>query len=208
MRIKDRIVLLTDDKKQAVKEVLQNRTIPAHKVAEFIKTPSAFLDASILNLDLGFSLRVAGIGKMVHIPFGQDSDGSNGWFSTNTDSEPPERLVKLLECEEDVVSFEQSYQQAKGQNADSVVVDDELIDIRDEQRVSETLAEVRENLANPSDDSDTPEVEDTQVRKEQVSLLLKDAEEHNQDIVNKVAQLDRSISFDRTNLARTPFPHQ
>ncbi len=208
MRIKDRIVLLTDDKKQAVKEVLQNRTIPAHKVAEFIKTPSAFLDASILNLDLGFSLRVAGIGKMVHIPFGQDSDGSNGWFSTNTDSEPPERLVKLLECEEDVVSFEQSYQQAKGQNADSVVVDDELIDIRDEQRVSETLAEVRENLANPSDDSDTAEVEDTLVRKEQVSLLLKDAEEHNQDIVNKVAQLDRSISFDRTNLARTPFPHQ
>lgn len=208
MRIKDRIVLLTDDKKQAVKEVLQNRTIPAHKVAEFIKTPSAFLDASILNLDLGFSLRVAGIGKMVHIPFGQDSDGSNGWFSTNTDSEPPERLVKLLECEEDVVSFEQSYQQAKGQNADSVVVDDELIDIRDEQRVSETLAEVRENLANPSDETDISDTDDLPVKKEQVSLLLKDTEEHNKDIVNKVSQLNKSITFDRTNLARTPFPHQ
>lgn len=208
MRVKDRIVLLTDDKKQAVKEVLQNRTIPAHKVAEFIKTPSAFLDASILNLDLGFSLRVAGIGKMVHIPFGQDSDGSNGWFSTNTDSEPPERLVKLLECEEDVVSFEQSYQQAKGQNADSVIVDDESIDIRDEQRVNETLAEVRENLANPSRDSDIPDTDDLPVKKEQVSLLLKDTEEHNKDIVDKVSQLDKGINFDRTNLARTPFPHQ
>ncbi|MDN3402560.1 MULTISPECIES: DEAD/DEAH box helicase [unclassified Pseudoalteromonas] len=208
MRIKDRIVLLTDDKKQAVKEVLQNRTIPAHKVAEFIKTPSAFLDASILNLDLGFSLRVAGIGKMVHIPFGQDSDGSNGWFSTNTDSEPPERLVKLLECEEDVVSFEQSYQQAKGQNADSVFVDDESIDIRDEQRVTETLAEVRENLANPSNETDISDTDDLPVKKEQVSLLLKDTEEHNKDIVNKVSQLNKSITFDRTNLARTPFPHQ
>ena len=208
MRIKDRIVLLTDDKKQAVKEVLQNRTIPAHKVAEFIKTPSAFLDASILNLDLGFSLRVAGIGKMVHIPFGQDSDGSNGWFSTNTDSEPPERLVKLLECEEDVVSFEQSYQQAKGQNADSVIVDDESIDIRDEQRVTETLAEVRENLANPSNETDISDTDDLLVKKEQVSLLLKDTEEHNKDIVNKVSQLNKSITFDRTNLARTPFPHQ
>tara|TARA_B110000211_G_scaffold34072_1_gene34345 strand:+ start:332 stop:3355 length:3024 start_codon:yes stop_codon:yes gene_type:complete len=208
MRIKDRIVLLTDDKKQAVKEVLQNRTIPAHKVAEFIKTPSAFLDASILNLDLGFSLRVAGIGKMVHIPFGQDSDGSNGWFSTNTDSEPPERLVKLLECEEDVVSFEQSYQQAKGQNADSVIVDDESIDIRDEQRVTETLAEVRENFANPSNETDISDTDDLPVKKEQVSLLLKDTEEHNKDIVNKVSQLNKSITFDRTNLARTPFPHQ
>ncbi|MFT7355974.1 MAG: SNF2 family DNA or RNA helicase [Gammaproteobacteria bacterium] len=208
MRIKDRIVLLTDDKKQAVKEVLQNRTIPAHKVAEFIKTPSAFLDASILNLDLGFSLRVAGIGKMVHIPFGQDSDGSNGWFSTNTDSEPPERLVKLLECEEDVVSFEQSYQQAKGQNADIVFVDDESIDIRDEQRVTETLAEVRENLANPSNETDISDTDDLPVKKEQVSLLLKDTEEHNKDIVNKVSQLNKSITFDRTNLARTPFPHQ
>ncbi len=208
MRIKDRIVLLTDDKKQAVKEVLQNRTIPAHKVAEFIKTPSAFLDASILNLDLGFSLRVAGIGKMVHIPFGQDSDGSNGWFSTNTDSEPPERLVKLLECEEDVVSFEQSYQQAKGQNADSVFVDDESIDIRDEQRVTETLAEVRENLANPPPETDISNTDDLPIKKEQVSLLLKDTEEHNKDIVNKVSQLNKSITFDRTNLARTPFPHQ
>lgn len=208
MRIKDRIVLLTDDKKQAVKEVLQNRTIPAHKVAEFIKTPSAFLDASILNLDLGFSLRVAGIGKMVHIPFGQDSDGSNGWFSTNTDSEPPERLVKLLECEEDVVSFEQSYQQAKGQNADSVFVDDESIDIRDEQRVTKTLAEVRENLANPSNEADISDTDDLPVKKEQVSLLLKDTEEHNKDIVDKVSQLNKCITFDRTNLARTPFPHQ
>ena len=208
MRIKDRIVLLTDDKKQAVKEVLQNRTIPAHKVAEFIKTPSAFLDASVLNLDLGFSLRVAGIGKMVHIPFGQDSDGSNGWFSTNTESEPPERLVKLLECEEDVISFEQSYQQAKGQNADSVLVDDESIDIRDEQRITETLAEVRENLANPPDENNISDTDDLPVKTEQVSLLLKDTEEHNKDIVNKVSQLDKGISFDRSNLARTPFPHQ
>ncbi|WP_421420083.1 DEAD/DEAH box helicase (plasmid) [Pseudoalteromonas lipolytica] len=208
MRIKDRIVLLTDDKKQAVKEVLQNRTIPAHKVAEFIKTPSAFLDASVLNLDLGFSLRVAGIGKMVHIPFGQDSDGSNGWFSTNTESEPPERLVKLLECEEDVISFEQSYQQAKGQNADSVLVDDESIDIRDEQRVTETLAEVRENLANPPDENNISDTDVLPVKTEQVSLLLKDTEEHNKDIVNKVSQLDKGISFDRSNLARTPFPHQ
>ncbi|WP_300483270.1 DEAD/DEAH box helicase [Shewanella sp.] len=208
MRVKDRIVLLSDDKKQAVKEVLQNRTIPAHKVAEFIKTPSAFLDASILNLDLGFSIRVYGIGKMVHIPFGQENDGSNGWFSTNAASEPPERLVKLLECEEDITSFEQSYEQAKGQNADSVIVDDELIDIRDEQRVNEALAEVKERLTNPSNDSDLLETEDLPVRKEKVSLLLKDAEDHNQDIVNKVAQLDRTISFDRTNLARTPFPHQ
>jgi SNF2 family DNA or RNA helicase len=208
VRIKDRIVLLSDEKKQAVQEVLQYRTIPANKVAEFIQTPSAFLDASILNLDLGFSLRVTGIGKMVHIPFGQDNDGSNRWFSTNAESEPPERLVKLLECEEDVVSFEQSYEQAKGQNADSVVVNDESIDISDDQRVQDSITEVRDNLVNSPSKDEASVSEEAQVRKEQVSLLLKNAEDHNKDIVNKVAQLDRSINFDRSNLARTPFPHQ
>ena len=208
MRVKDRIVLLSEEKKQAVQEVLQNKTIPAHKVAEFIKTPSAFLDASILNLDLGFSLRVAGIGRMVHIPFGQDSDGNNGWFSTNAESEPPERLVKLLESEEDVVSFEESYEQAKGQNAGSVVVNDESIDISDDQRVRDSITEVRDNLANASSIGETSDSEELQVRKEQVSLLLKDAEDHNKEIVNKVALLDQSINFDRSNLARTPFPHQ
>ena len=208
MRVKDRIVLLSEEKKQAVQEVLQNKTIPAHKVAEFIKTPSAFLDASILNLDLGFSLRVAGIGRMVHIPFGQDSDGNNGWFSTNAESEPPERLVKLLESEEDVVSFEESYEQAKGQNAGSVVVNEELIDISDVDRVQNSIEEVRNNLANSSSKDEISDSEELQVRKEQVSLLLKDAEDHNKEIVNKVAQLDQSINFDRSNLARTPFNHQ
>lgn len=152
MRVKDRIVLLSDEKKQAVQEVLQNRTIPAHKVAEFIQTPSAFLDASIVNLDLGFSVRVAGIGKMVHLPFGQDSDASNKWFSTNAASEPPERLVKLLECDEDIQVFEQSYEQAKGQKADSIVVNDESIDIRDEDRVQGALAEAKNKIVQPGDD--------------------------------------------------------
>ncbi|MEL0638495.1 DEAD/DEAH box helicase [Marinomonas sp. TI.3.20] len=208
IRVKERIVLLSDEKKQAVQEVLQNRTIPAHKVAEFIQTPSAFLDASIVNLDLGFSVRVAGIGKMVHLPFGQDSDATNKWFSTNADSEPPERLVKLLECEEDLQAFEQSYGQAKGQNAESVVVNDESIDIRDDGRVQDALAEVKEKITQTSSDDNESEIEDALVRKEKVSLLLKETDEHNHDIVTKVENLDKSPDFDRSNLARSPFQHQ
>ncbi|RDL46191.1 ATP-dependent helicase [Marinomonas piezotolerans] len=208
IRVKDRIVLLSDEKKQAVQEVLQNRTIPANKVAEFIQTPSAFLDASIVNLDLGFSVRVAGIGKMVYLPFGQDSDASNKWFSTNVVSEPPERLVKLLECDEDIQAFEQSYEQAKGQKADSVVVNDESIDIRDEQRVQGALAEAKDKIVQSGDDQNDLEIEESLVRKEKVSLLLKETDEHNQDIVTKVENLDKSPDFDRSNLARSPFPHQ
>ena len=208
IRVKDRIVLLSDEKKQAVQEVLQNRTIPANKVAEFIQTPSAFLDASIVNLDLGFSVRVAGIGKMVYLPFGQDSDASNKWFSTNAVSEPPERLVKLLECDEDIQAFEQSYEQAKGQKADSVVVNDESIDIRDEERVQGALAEAKEKIAQSSHDENDTELEESLVRKEKVSLLLKETDEHNQDIVTKIENLNKSSDFDRSNLARSPFPHQ
>ena len=208
MRVKDRIVLLSDEKKRAVQEVLQHRKIPAHKVAEFIKTPSAFLDASILNLDLGFLVRVSGIGKMVHIPFGQDSDGSNGWFSTNAQAEPPERLTKLLECEEDLESFEQSYAQAKAQNAESLMVNDENIDISDEKRVQESISEVRERISNPRSADEASDIDEVLERKEKVSLLLKDADEHNQEIVSKVSQLDKNTGFDQTNLARTPFPHQ
>lgn len=208
IRIKDRIVLLSDEKKKAVQEVLKNSTIPADKVAEFIRTPSAFLDASIVNLDLGFSVRVAGIGKMVHLPFGQDTDGTTKWFSTNVTSEPPERLIKLLECEEDLQAFEQSYEQAKGQNADSVVVDDESIDIRDEQRVNTAITEVKDRIAHAKQEDDEFEIEEALVRKEKVSLLLKETDEHNQDIINKVGNLDKSSDFDRHNLARTPFSHQ
>ncbi|AMD01534.1 hypothetical protein LOKO_02474 [Halomonas chromatireducens] len=56
IRIKNNVVILDEQKMSAVREVMNNRRIPAEGVADFIKSPSAFLDASLVNLDLGFSV--------------------------------------------------------------------------------------------------------------------------------------------------------
>lgn len=209
LRVKNQIILLSEDKKRAIKEVLGNRSIPADKVAEFIKTPSAFLDASLVNLDIGFSIRVAGIGEMVYLPFGKSIDGVNSkWFATNNKSEPPERLRILLQCEDDLNAFEASYSQAKGQSADIIEVEDELIDIRDEGRVQESLHHIRKQLKKPHLDEETDIDDDNGIiPKAKVSLLLKDALFQNGNILSK-ADFATNVDFDHSNLKRKPYPHQ
>ncbi|MDI9665432.1 hypothetical protein, partial [Acinetobacter baumannii] len=72
----------------AIKEVLGSKRIPADRVAEFIATPSAFLDAALVNLDLGFSVRVAGIGKLQHMEFGDLDNQKNDWFALDSRPAP------------------------------------------------------------------------------------------------------------------------
>lgn len=56
----DEIVLFSEEKLMAVKEVISNRVIPQQQVKAFLENPTAYIDASLVDLDLGFSIRVHG----------------------------------------------------------------------------------------------------------------------------------------------------
>ena len=70
MHIKDDIVLLDEDRFKATQEILSNRRIPKNQIKRFLSAPSAFLDAALVNLDTGFSLRVKGATAFHHQYFG------------------------------------------------------------------------------------------------------------------------------------------
>lgn len=206
MRIDNRVVLLEQPKMHAIREVIGNKRIPADKVEEFIKTPSAFIDASLVNLDLGFSLRVLGVGKLQHMDFGQLTDEKRDWFAEEGKALPPQALGQHLHCQEDIEEFTQKMRAAHQQGADSVEFDGKQFDISSPIEISEELEKITAKIKT-QDKCDT-EPRETKEKKEQVTFLLKDADHLNQSLIGKIENGSHEIDVDWDNLSRTPYPHQ
>ena len=100
IRIKDTFVLLDEKKFEATQEIIQNKTIPKNLVKQFLETPSAFIDATLVNLDVGFSLRVKGASNFKHGYFGDTELSDIAWFKKDIEKEPillkPEELDQLI----------------------------------------------------------------------------------------------------------------
>ncbi len=206
LRVENRLVLLEPEKMLAVREVLGSKRIPPDKVEEFIQTPSAFIDASLVNLDLGFSLRVLGVGKLQHMDFGPLDDKKRDWFATGARAQPPEALSKSIRCEEELDSFKQKLGAAKQQGAGSVEFNGEQFDISDDEKVEQVLTRIEQEIK--SHNQATEDIEDKPQKKEQVTVLLREAEEISDSLRGKAKQADGVQKPDWSSLLRTPYHHQ
>lgn len=207
LRIGKRVVLMEPQKIEAVKEVFGNRRIPADKVQEFIETPGAFLDASLVNLELGFSVRVEGVGKLQHMEFGEADARKQDWFALDKLSAPSEALPKVIQSEEELAQFQEAVDAAWGQGADTLSFNGETIDISNREAVSSQLEQITDTLRNPHARSE-PENDDTPVNKEKLSLVLKEAEELHEELRQKAKESQGGAEPDWGMYARQPFPHQ
>lgn len=205
LRVEERLVLLEPERIAAIREVMGNRRIPAHRVEEFIKTPSAFLDASLVDLDLGFSVRVLGIGKMQHMDFGPLDDKKRDWFATSSRPQPPEALSKHISCDEDLSAFKERLQAAQMQGASSLEFQGEQFDISEPDKVSQVLGKIEDGFGAKAD---KPEQDNDRSATERVTLLLKDADEINSELLAKAQRERTQPVVDTGNLLRSPFPHQ
>lgn len=208
LRIDNRVVLLEPRKLAAVREVLGNKRIPADKIPEFLATPSAFLDAALVNLELGFSIRVLGIGRLQHMQFGELDSHKQDWFGLDSRPLPPEILQSLIKTPEELARFEQIYIAAVGQGASSASFAGEMIDMSRSERVEKQLAQIRQNFAKPDRDYlvDAPRPVDEP--KETVTVQLQDAEYVVGDLLERASKARSLSSPDWSAYARQPFPHQ
>jgi SNF2 family DNA or RNA helicase len=212
LRIDNRVVLLDQAKMDGIRNILANKRIPADKVAEFIATPTAFLDAALVNLDVGFSVRVAGIGKLQHMDFGGLDVSKNDWFALDKRPAPPELLSKLIQSPEELQHFEEVLRASREQGATSLAFAGEVIDIADAQQVDEQLGQVRRKLATPA--SAEPDVDEVPVEatldepKEKVGVIIKDAERISEALLQKARGAVLAQAPDWSAYARQPFPHQ
>jgi len=207
LRIEDRIVLLEEKTMQGVNEVLSNRRIPADKVKEFIQSPTAFLNAALVNLDIGFSVRVLGVGKLQLMDFGGLDDQKTDWFAREVLPAPPEAITKLVETQDDFNAIIEKLDIARDQGAELIQFQDEWIDISDQERVEEALGKASSKMADSfvqESEREKREAESTN----RVSVILKDAEEINASLLDEVASKKSIAEPDWEQYARAPFPHQ
>jgi hypothetical protein len=209
MRVNNRIVLLDQKKLAAVKEVLGNRRIPAGQVADFMKTPSAFLDAALVDLELGFSVRVAGVGPLQHMDFAPLDATRSDWFGFQKTVRAPEQVAGLLQSPEEVERFKRGFDAAISQGAEEMVFDGERIAIADTGVIREQIRIAEDRLlALPRDEEKSEEADDAAGTREKVTLLLQDMDEIRTDLLARASESTPTPEIPWTEYAREPYQHQ
>jgi len=204
IRIKNNVVILDEEKMGGIREVMSNRRIPAESVADFIKSPSAFLDASLVNLDLGFSVRVLGVGKM---DFGGLGQGESDWFGVESSASPPEIINKLVKSHEELSELQDKIDAAYSQGAQTIDFQGEGIDVSDHEKVESILGKVAASLDKPEEPAAAPEDSDEK-SETQVGVIVKDAEDVGEKLLEKLKHHSHQHQADWEAYARQPFPHQ
>jgi SNF2 family DNA or RNA helicase len=110
MRINDSIVLLDEEKLACVHEIIHNRKISKKHVRQFMETPGAYIDASRIDLDVGFSFRVKGATRFKHAYFGDTDLSDIKWFKRDSDTPETESddfpdLTKIITDKSELEQF-------------------------------------------------------------------------------------------------------
>lgn len=208
MRVDKTIVLLDEERFAAVGHLFENQHIPKEDVATFIETPSAFLDADLVDLELGFSIRVKGIGEMVHVDFGATDNEAMNWFDSYQLTAPPVALYKTLVTPQEFEEFRERYFEAIQNNAGVIRYDGLNIDIHDQKAVEHILQEIeaRFEVSDPGTLEEPKEKEDEPT---QLTVLLEEANNCNHALLAKAKRAENSdITIDWAQYRRKPYPHQ
>ncbi|MGI6408858.1 MAG: DEAD/DEAH box helicase [Thiopseudomonas sp.] len=214
LRVENTIVLLDQRKCAAIKEVFRNERIPKEQVKTFIENPSAFLDASLVDLDVGFSTRVTGIGELVFIAFGELDSEKTNWFSDTLVEQPMHsRLAEVIKCQEDLDRFTEQYQAAQTANATVMQFDGHSIDISHDQHIGQQLTELTESFTDSSTTRPSHERNKTKSKTDanankKWTLLLETEKERNSHLLKLASTVLDTGSIDWQNSRREPYAHQ
>ncbi len=214
LRVGKRIVLLDKQKLDAVQEIISSRKIPKEQVKRFFETPSAFLDAALVDLDQGFSLRVCGATEFQHAYFGEVESSGVDWFVqqlVDPDNRLPiAELCATLETEEQVDELKERVDNALSVGANAVTVEGKSYDISDEKRTQKLLTATRSRIQNGAD-TETIEAEEPEKTAQLVLDVIEndeDLEYGSDDIPQKIRDVSYQGTLDYSYLKLKPYPHQ
>jgi SNF2 family DNA or RNA helicase len=231
MKVKDKFILLDKKKLDATYEILSNRRIPKEQVATFLQCPSAYIDASLVDLDLGFSLRAEGAEYLTHKYFGVLEDIDSSWFNKLTQEVFPLKYVNATINERSELSeFRESLNAAISSGANIVThqgvnylipdtTETENLVEKITDRVLVTEAEKKENedesiRDDNSDHGDERITLDPEPKINNNPIVVSTFDNENGskgffgNSIDCSALEFSSIKFDTSNLKRSPFPHQ
>ena len=131
LRVGDTIILLDEKRLKATQEIIKNRSIPAKYAKQFLASPTAFLDTTLVDLDVGYSVRVRGVAEFRHAYFGETEASGIDWYGragTDTPQTPlgPEHLGSVLQDLTDLAEFRERLQDAITTGANQVAFKEQI----------------------------------------------------------------------------------
>ena len=220
IRVHDQIVVLDEKRLKATHEIISNRLIPRSQVKRFLESPSAFLNASLVDLDVGFSLRVRGATIFRHAYFGETDESNISWFERalqKTDQIcPPSEFHKLIECEDDLQSARKRIDDALSTGATVVGFGGKTIDISDAKAVDNVIRKIEKKIVGlpRPENKPTEQSPDKKDEKSGPPIIVDIA--RNDDLLElgfgHIPALIRDAPYkphiDYSIYKRQPFPHQ
>ena len=214
LRVKNHLVILKPEARQAVEEVLTNGRIPKDQIASFIKNPTAYINAAMIDLDTGFSMRMHGAERFELRYFGETEAEAQDWFGGEATAPIVlHQALATIKDEATLNEIKERVEHAKAQCSD--VFDFEGIkvsieDMDDPVQLCEEMRPAVKDLSAKTGQDDEAELDSPELREERATVAI-DANDEETLIAGKfdLKKFDPSLQrFSKTNLARSPFPHQ
>ena len=173
-RVQGKILLMDEKRLEAVQEIIKRRHISKEHVPTFFKTPSAYLDASLVDLDMGFSLRVQGVQEFTHAYFGETDETGINWLDTHTETIfAPSNIGRIINDEETLQRFEDKVDAAWKTGAGQCIFDEKLFDISDKETIQKVIAETRKKITERQQETITDDAKaDEEGKKVSVAIEI------------------------------------
>lgn len=212
LRVDDTLVLLGPEQLAGVREVRRRRRIPASQARRLFEAPGAFYDPDLVDVDITFSVRVAGLGVVAPISFDEAATSGIDWFATQQAVSDPWVLESLASTPAEQASLERQVTGSWERGETVVPVGDQLIDVADRDRVREAFDASRRRLealgTEPAPGPSTDLRASSTGRQVTVGLHILDAEDDAGRLRARAAAARPHLPVDYDRLKRNPFPHQ
>ncbi|MFD6165217.1 DEAD/DEAH box helicase [Oerskovia sp. NPDC060287] len=214
LRVDEHLVLLDEQRLAGVRDVLATPRIPAERARDFLTAPGQFFDHELVDVELNFGVRVAGVGIIVPQTFADASESGISWFGDSDGVQPASILAGLIATLPQLDTVEQDVRAAQDQGRSVIAVGDQLVDISDRSTVDSELATARDRLLDetllpePGDDDPTDPSDPATPRTVQVGVHVADAQDVGEALRASASSTPSARPVDYASLLRSPYPHQ
>lgn len=166
LRVGNKRIVLDEARFKATWEIIDNRHVAPEQAQAFLRNPAAFLDATLIDFDEGFSARVQGAAPFQNYYFGETDATEIDWFGP---AEPAPGMVRadtldtLIKSQRDLERFQDAYDQALEDGQTTLDFKDARVDCSDRGAIDKALERIAAKLIDKAlidkEDSDNEDIE-------------------------------------------------
>lgn len=161
LRVGNKRIVLDEARFKATWEIINNRRIAPEQAQAFLRNPAAFLDATLIDFDEGFSARVQGATSFQNYYFGETDSTEIDWFGP-TERAPrtvrADTLDTLIKSQRDLERFQDAYEQALEDGQTTLDFKGARVDCSDRDAIDKALERIAARLIDKQG-SDNEDIE-------------------------------------------------